>query len=92
MVALAKEGLLDLALHAVAGGQAVDIERAPVIDAALANQDVVDVGWHLRACMTHKVGILQSKVGFGSCIQLGAALCQLVVGDVRRRLFADCRV
>lgn len=52
MVALAEEGLLDLDLHALAGGQAVDVERSPVINAALANQDVVDVGRHLRAYMT----------------------------------------
>lgn len=77
MVALAKEGLLDLALHAVTGGQAVDVERAPVVNAALAYQDVVDVGRHLRARMTHEIGITRSKVRCCSCIKVEAALCRL---------------
>ncbi len=49
MVGLAKDGLLDFAAEAVAGGEAGDVEGAPVVQAALADQDVVDVRRHLRA-------------------------------------------
>ncbi len=49
VVALAKEGFLDLALEAVACGEAVDIEGSPMIQVTLANEDIIDVRWHLCA-------------------------------------------